>query len=196
MSSEGRGKKTEIQGEAGWQYRPESGHHAPPTPHAESPSEPANAANRAVEWTASEFIAHEKGFGWYVLLLTAAVVVAAAIYFITKDTFSAAAALIILIIFIVAGSRKPRVMTYKVDSYGLTIGSKFYPYSAYKAFSLAQEGPFLSIVLIPLKRVAFPVGAYLAPDSQNEVLEILSSHLPLERHQPSTLDHLMHRLGF
>ena len=196
MNSEGRGKKTGVHEEVGWQYKPSGGHHVPPTHHLDAYAESADARGKVVEWTASEFVVREKGPGWYALLLVTAMIIAGGIYLVTKDLLSAAAVIIIVIIFAVAGSHKPRVMSYKVDSFGLTVGGKFYPYSAYKAFSLSHEGPFIAIALIPLKRVAFPVGAYLAPDSQHEVLEILSSHLPLEHHEPSALDHLMQRLGF
>jgi len=96
----------------------------------------------------------------------------------------------------VIGSRKPRVITYRLDHSGLTAGTKFYPYANYKSFALPEDGPFASVVLMPLKRFGVPVSAFLAPDSQQKALEVLSTHLPLERGQMGAIDSLMRQLRF
>lgn len=196
MSSEDARKEEVSQEDAGWQYKPADGPAVPSNPHADE-SGVADAPTRgSVEWTASEFIAHEKGFGWYVALTLGAALAAVCIYMATKDVFAVAVAVIMVAILAISGSHKPRVVTYKVDAAGITVGSKFYPFSAYKSFSMPDEGPFTTIVLVPLKHLSFPVGAYLSPDTQDEVLEIISRHLPLERDQPSAVDRLMRQLRF
>lgn len=175
---------------AGWQYKPGSN-----TP-AQMAAEPSVQAE-AIEWSASEFVAHEKGFSWYAFLALGTAVVAVVLYFVTRDLLSVIVVVVMAAILAVAGSHKPRVVTYRLDNAGLTAGKKFYPYSAYKSFSMPDDGgPFTSIVLVPLKRLSFPTGAYLAPDSQQEVLELLSSHLPLERGELSFFDELVAHLRF
>lgn len=183
--------------EAGWQYRSASGAGVA----AEGPDNGTGRASRSdnedvVEWTASEFVHHDKSFTWYLLLGLAAIVVAAGMYFITRDKFTVVAILMMAIILGVAGSRKPRVMTYRLDSSGLTAGKKFYPYSEYKSFTMPDDGPFTSVMLTPLKRLSLPVGAFLAPDSQKKALDLLSSHLPLERGEQGLFDELMRFVRF
>lgn len=182
--------------EGGWQYKSGGGATAEPDPFTATPMNLEAPRVDSVEWTASEFVAHEKGFGWYAALAAVSLVIAAVIYLVTRDVFAVVVVLVMAIFFGVAGSRKPQVITYRVDNSGLTAGNKFYPYAAYKSFTMPQDGPFTAITLVPLKRVAFPVGAYLAPDSQEKVLDIISAHLPMERGEPGAVDRLMRQLRF
>lgn len=182
--------------ENNWQYKPTSGAAETSDPFTPTPMNLEEPRVNSVEWTASEFVAHDKGFGWYAALAAIALVIAAIIYLVTRDVFAVGVVLIMATILGIAGSRKPRTITYRVDNSGLTIGNKFYPYTVYKSFTMPQEGAFVAISLVPLKRIAFPVGAYLAPDSQEKVLEIISAHLPLERGEPGAIDQIMGRLRF
>lgn len=195
MSKEKKRASPSAHEEVGWQYKSESGD----TPYSGETAmhrESVPRAKTSVEWTASEYVAHEKGVAWYLVLGLGAVLVATVLYFITKDIFSGVVILVMAAIFGVAGSHKPRVIEYKLDNAGLTAGKKFYPYSAYKSFSMPEDGPFVSVTLIPLKRLDFPVGAYLAPDNQKQALDLLSTHLPLERGELDSVERLMRALRF
>lgn len=193
-------RKTEAksgQDAGNWQYKAEE---AP----AENFDLPAGAPQPAssqpgsggIEWSASEFVAHEKGAGWYVMLFLLAAFVSTGLYFATRDILSVIVVIVMAASLAVASARKPRVIDYRLDAAGLTAGNKFYPLKAYKSFAMPEEGPFASVVLIPLKRLDFPVSAYLAPDSQQQVVEILSSYLPLEHRQLDSMDRLMRSLRF
>ncbi len=188
-------KAGEQEGEGGWQYKPgddeaEAAGAAVPGP----ASEPVST--RAVEWTASEFVAHEKGPVWYVVLVVLSILVTAGIYFATHDILSTVVVIIMAGILAVASSHKPRVIKYRLDASGLSAGKKFYPYRDYKSFIMPDDGPFVSVMLIPLKRISLPVGAFLAPDSQQKALETLSEHVPLERRDPGLFDTIMRELRF
>ena len=188
-------KKDTPQEEISWQYKPEVGS----TTGALEPDDSASiegAKDAVVEWTASEFVAHDKGFGWYALLAVGALVVSAGLYLMTKDIFTVVVVLIMAAILGVAGARKPKVVKYRLDNSGLKVGRRLYPYRAYKSFTMPEEGPFISIVLVPLRRFDFPVSAYLAPDSQDKALDFLSSHLPMEPSGLDRLERLMRALHF
>jgi hypothetical protein len=180
-------KKTAPEPEAGWKYQSAAGGDEGVS--SDAPAE--------VEWTASEFVAHEKGVGWYLLLATAALVIAAVIYFVSKEMFSPIVILVMALILGVAGAHKPRTIAYRLDASGLTAGKKFYPYSQFKSFTMPpQNGPFVTVVLIPLKRFGFSTGAFLAPDSQQQALDVLSNHLPLERGEMGLVEVAMQWLRF
>ena len=181
---------------AGWSYKPEPGTPQQPAPTmTAAPAAPA-APQGGIEWSASEFIAHDKGFGWYALLAVAALVVSAGLYLVTKDIFSSAVVLVMAAVLGVSGARKPRTITYHLDNSGLRMGKKFYPYSAYKSFAIPEDGPFASVILIPMKRLDFPISAYLAPDSEQKAIEILADHLPMERGGLDSLERIMRTLRF
>jgi hypothetical protein len=196
MDGDHQDANAKPQEEGGWQYKSENATDvfapAPDTGAALASS----ADSAGVAWSASEFVAHEKSFSWYAILLLLAVLIGAVLYVATRDLLSMVVVLIMAIILAVIGARKPRVIAYKVDGSGLTAGNKFYPYRVYKSFAVPDEGPFASVVLIPLKRFELPVSAYLAPDSQQKVLEILSSHLPMAHGELDAMERLMRQLRF
>jgi hypothetical protein len=149
-----------------------------------------------VEWTASEFVAHDKGFGWFMLLALFTIAVVGLVYWLTRDIFSVVVVVMMAVILGMAAARKPKVVSYKLDRTGLTAGKRYYPYSEYKSFAMPDDGPFTSVVLVPMKRFSFPASAYLAPDSQAKAVQLLSEHLPLEHGELDSLERLMRRLHF
>lgn len=192
-------RRDQSQENAGWQYKPGSTLDQPfaPPDGADAVSAGQGAADDAVEWSASEFVAHEKNFGWYAALALVTALVSAGLYLVTRDTFTVGVVAAMAVILGIAAARKPRVVAYRVDNSGITVGRNFHSYREYKSFAIPEEnGPFASIVLVPMKRFGIPLSAYLAPDSQQKALEVLSGHLPMERGKLDAVDQLMRQLRF
>lgn len=188
------------QQEGNWQYKPvdnaaDSGKPMYAGPNNEAPL-PAPDSGVEVEWTASEFVAHEKSPAWYALLILAALGIGGVIYIWTKDVFSSLMVLVVGVIFAVAAGRKPRVLTYRLDDHGVSAGKHFRPYSDFKSFAYQEEGPFASVLFIPMTRFGLPFSIYMAPEDEQRVMEALSRHLPLERGQPDGIERLMRRVRF
>lgn len=149
-----------------------------------------------VEWSASEFIAHDKDMQWYAVLALVTSVVAIVAYFITRDRFSIMVVLVAGMLFGVAGSRPPRQMHYTVDDHGVSIGSKAYPYSDFRSFSVLHEGPLKSITFMPLKRFMPPLSMYYDPADEDKIAEVLAAHLPMQDHPNDPVDKLMKWVRF
>ena len=180
-------------GDAQWQYTQEANN--PPAPMPSVP--PAQTyVPQEVEWTASEFVAHSKNMGWFTTLGAAAILLAAAIYFLTHDIVSAAIIVVVAILFGVSGSRKPRVLHFRVNDSGLAIGDKFYPYSEFKSFSVMDEGAFSSIMFMPLKRFMPPISIYYEPSDEERIVQVISYFLPMENREHDMIDNLVRRIRF
>jgi hypothetical protein len=149
-----------------------------------------------VEWTASEFIAHDKTPMWYVAVAVIGALVAALIYIITRDIISVVAVVILLGVFITAAARKPRIVSYSVDRGGITVGRQFHPYGNFKSFAVVDEDAFASITLLPMKRFALPLSLYFSPEDEHRILDVLSAHLPLEQGELDSLDRFMRNIHF
>lgn len=173
------------QNDAGWTFDPGAGQ--PPLAASEVDS---------VEWTASEYIHHQKGFEWYAALVLGAIVLAALAYLFTKDVVATVAIIVAAVLFAVAAKSKPRVLTYRLDASGLNVGNRSYSYDNFKAFSLVQDDAFTNIVFVPLKRFGMPLTIYFAPEDQEKILAVISQHLPLQQGGSGLLDRLMHRIRF
>ena len=162
----------------------------------DAPYDPAASDPDAVEWTASEFISHDKGSNWYVMLGLGTVAATVGIYFITKDIVSVVAILALAIILGYLAGRKPRVLTNRLDGYGITVGQTTHPFEDYKSFAVIDEGAFWSVVFLPAKRFAVPLSLYLAPDDERRVIDVLGQYLPLEQGEMNSVDRAMRRLHF
>ena len=149
-----------------------------------------------IHWTASEFIAHQKSAGWYFRLGVAAVFVAAVIWLLTRDKISSSAILIAALVLGAYGARKPRQLTYELDSQGLRIGEKYYSYEEFRSFAIIPEGAFSSVVFMPLKRFAPLTTIYYEPDDEERIVDLLTDRLPIEDRQHDAIDRFLHRIRY
>lgn len=173
--------------EGNWQYRPED---------TQLPTESKERAADSVSWTASEFVANQKTGGWFVLLAVAALVGCTAIYFLTRDIISAIMIATVAAAFGFLATRQPRILTYKIDTTGIHIGGKFYPYQTFKSFSVVDEGALSSILLMPLKRFMPPISVYYAPEDEDKITDVLGDFLPFEARQHDMVDRFMRKIRF
>lgn len=162
------------------------------------PSAPTAAAapSTHVEWTASEFVAHQKGAGWYLLLAIIAGVAAAAIYLLTGDMVAAGVILFAALAFGIFAARKPRVLRYRVDSDGLHIEDKLYHYGNFKSFAVIEEDAIHSVTLLPMKRFMPALSVYYAPEDESKIVDALADYLPLQPAQNDLIDRLMRKIRF
>lgn len=149
-----------------------------------------------VSWTASEFIANHKSPGWYFALFTATGILSAALFFIVHDIISIVFIIIVSILFATLAGKKPRQLPYQIDSHGITIGGKSYPYGMFKSFSVLHDGPIGYINLLPLKRFMPELSIYFAMEDEQRIVDALASNLPYEHREESPFDRLMKKLHF
>jgi hypothetical protein len=154
------------------------------------------APNEVISWTASEFIAHEKSASWYLGLAGAAVLLAAIIYLFTKDYISSGVVLFGAFLLGVMAARKPRQQQYSLDAQGINIGPRRLAYEEFRSFAIVPEGAFSGIVLLPLKRFALLTTIYYAPENEEQIVRLLSAHLPFDEHHLDVVDRLMRRIRF
>lgn len=166
-----------------------------PIPATES-SYPTDQTDEVIAWTASEFVAHHKTGGWYVLLLLASVVAAVLIWLGTKDVVSA-------IVVVFAGGtlawyagRQPRQLSYQLDPSGLTIGQRHYSFNEFRSFSVVPDGAFSSVVFTPHKRFGTLVTIYYDPQDEEQIVDAVSQRLPHQERRPDPIDGIMRRIRF
>lgn len=172
--------------EASWQYSPED-QAAPEIMHTDV---------QPVEWTASEFVQHDKDASWYLALAVLAVIVVGIIYLLTRDVVTVVVIIIAMALFAVAAKRKPRTLHYEINSNGVMIGNKLYPFVQFKSFTVLQEGAFNSIQLMSLKRFMPPISLYCPPEQEPAVITALGNYLPHEQRDHDVVDRFMNRIRF
>ncbi len=175
----------------------------PPQPAAPDvdPSQPVTESTQEdsgahIEWTASEYITNPKSAGWFGALAIGSVVLAIVVFIVTREWLSAIIIGILGIIVGIFAARQPQTLSYRIDSNGLQVGDKFYPYGSFKTFSVAREHAIGFIQLLPLKRFMPPLVIHYAPEDEDRIAEVLASYLPYEEHKADMVDSLTRKLRF
>jgi hypothetical protein len=168
----------------------------PADPASPEDDQPTDGDNQSVTWTASEFVAHDKSAGWYVLLLAGTLLLAVLFFFLTKSLVTVAVVVVSGLLLGIYGARQPRQLEYRLDKRGVDVGPKHHGYDEFRSFSVVPEGAFESIVFMPLKRFAVPTTVYYAADDESKILAILTDQLPFEEHRSDAVDSLMRHIRF
>ena len=151
---------------------------------------------KAVSWTASEYIAHEKSTGWFIRFILVVLVSVGLVFLITHDITSVILLAVFAVAFGIFAARKPNVLHYEINDRGITIGQKFYPVNVFRSFALIEEGAFRSIMLLPLKRFSPSISLYYAPEDEKAILDAFTGLLPQETRTQDPVDKLMRRIRF
>lgn len=178
-----------------WQFNPSDADAQVPNEQHEAVAQ-AVTNTESVSWTASEFVAHEKGISWYAALVVCALVLLVLVYVVTKDKITTGIILFTAIAFGVYAKRKPQTLPYHLDSTGLTVGSKFYGYNQFRSFSVIHDGAFSSISFMPLQRFMPVITVYYAPEDEAKIVQILTARLPAENRGRDFIDRFLHRIRF
>jgi hypothetical protein len=194
------------QASGNWQFSP-TGSNTDAQPSGESTQPAATPSDQHAEahqgspedevnWTASEFIAHEKSLNWYLVLAASVLFFTALVFFATRDKITTAVIILAAIIFGVYAARKPRTLSYRLGSAGLLVGEKFYDFNQFRSFVVFHEGVFSSISFMPLKRFMPILTVYYSPEDEQRIMQLLSLRLPMENHGRDAIDRFLHRIRF
>jgi hypothetical protein len=151
----------------------------------------------SINWTASEFVQHDKKANWYLILAFVTLAVAALSYLLLgKDIFAPSVVITLGVVFGIAGSRKPRILDYSISGYGLSVGQKHFNYEDFKSFSLLSEGQVSTVLLMPSKRFSPTLTLYVPEEETDDVMNALGSFLPLEQHDVGYVDKFLGKIRF
>jgi hypothetical protein len=183
-------KESSADEQPNWAYTPEDG--------ATTENRTAGRAkeSRSINWTASEFVDIHRSTGWHALFLIGFLLLSIVVFIFTKDYISSVLIAAAGIIFIIASSRKPRQLAYEINEDGIKVGARFYVYGVFKSFDLIQEGGIKSISLMPLKRFMPEISIYFPPEQEEDIVEVISGHLPHDEHMEKSIDKLARKLRF
>ncbi|HEX5797603.1 MAG TPA: hypothetical protein VFX86_04410 [Candidatus Saccharimonadales bacterium] len=152
--------------------------------------------SRPVAWTASEFIDHQKGTGWYLAFCGGLSAAGLLIFIFTRDYISTGAVIIAGGMIIILAKRKPRQLPYEVNDQGVNIGGRFHRYENFKSFGINQEEGVRSISFMPLKRFMPDISIYFPPEQETAILKVISNHLPHNDRPEKTVDRVAKKLRF
>ena len=149
-----------------------------------------------VEWTASEYVAHQKSSGWFAALIVSAIVITGIVIAVTGSIGSAGVVLLCFVAFGAFAVRKPATKSYKISAEGVTVDNHFFEFDDFKSFSVMEEGAIDCIWLRPLKRITPTVAMYFPPDEEDRIVMVLENFLPMEDRVHDFVDRMLQRFRF
>lgn len=178
-----------------WQYKPEEAEPGPNNEAHNAASAPDTnlKPSKNISWDAPEFIDHQHGTGWY-LVLTLITLALAGFLVLSRDFIAAGIVLVLGVIVAIFASRKPGTAKYDITNAGLGINGKTYRYGDYKSFAIFREGALSSVNLFPLKRFMPPISAYFDAADEPKITAALGNYLPYEQRKMDVIDRLSRRL--
>lgn len=149
-----------------------------------------------IEWQASEFVDHQKSFGWFVTLIGLTVFGSIIMFLITRSILSTVMLILAVFTFGLIAKQKPRTLRYALLNKTIQIGQKEYIYDDFASFSLSQDGGLPSISLQPLKRFLPILTIYFDPQDGEKIFDIFASRLPNVQTAQDSVERFMKKIRF
>lgn len=179
-----------------FQYMPGSAMQPASQPAVQAPAATEENTEPLLQWKASEFIDHQKGFTWFLPVVLCGLIIVAATYFLTKGLLTPLVIVVGTIAFTVFAKQKPRTLTYALFPGTIKIGTRLYSYDDFKSFSIVQDGALYSIFLEPIKRFFPPQTIYFPPEEGEKIFDFLAERLPHIERKADPVDRLMQKIRF
>ena len=146
-------------------------------------------------WQASEYVHHHKGTMWYVsLALIVLGLLAVAVIF--KLWLSVAVFVAMGAAIAVYAHKPPRVLTYQLDSVGVTIDGKLYPYETFRSFGVLSDVEWHAMDLEPAQRFMPRLTVLFGDDDFDDIVAHLERHLPRADRDPDLVERMTRYLRF
>jgi hypothetical protein len=150
----------------------------------------------SIEWETPEYIHHEKGRDWFLVVIIISIGIIAA-EILAGNFLVIVLTIIAITTFLLVAIRKPRIVPVRINASGVRIDAIFYTYAGLKQFSVVEGIAVHKLILQSTKALSpyiiIPLGPGVEPD---QVRELLKQHIDeIELHEP--VSHLLlERLGF
>ncbi len=151
---------------------------------------------KTIQWTASEYIAHDKTPTWFAAIAAGAAVVASIIYFVTGELLASITIIIVTFVAMYYSARKPETRHYDLSGSTLKIDGKSYPINEFRSFSVVREGAIESIWLDTLSKLSPTIRIYFAPEDAEAITGALSQVLPYQQKELDAVEKVSRRIRF
>lgn len=149
-----------------------------------------------LEWQSLERPYHQKKMSWYLKLICAAILISIVFYLLTKDLTTITSIDIGLFVLSIYGSKKPKTVNFKLNSYNLTIANRQYSLMNFKSFySKELTDDLHEISFFPIKRFAISITVCVPVGLIDQAEDIISTKLPLMESRTTLVDIFMGWFG-
>ena len=167
-----------------------------PAPQIQEKTQPEQPTIQSIQWSALEFIAHDKNPLWFIAGGIIAVIFLAFAICTKNFIFALIIILASFSIFIWA-QKKPRKIMFSLTPKGLKIEENIYAFDSLKSFWIFYEPPEIKYLSVESKKIFMPrIIIPLNEENPNKIREFLIKYLPEEKQRESLIDILARRLRY
>lgn len=149
-----------------------------------------------VTWSASEFVSHQKTTLWYVGLGFVSAIVTLLVFLVTRNLLSGIVVAMACMALGVFAARTPQTKTFEINTEGVVVAGRPFPYGLFKSFSIMEDGGISCIWLRPIKKFMPTVVMYYGPEEEEQIILMLDNFLPQEDRQHDFVDKVSRRIRF
>ena len=158
---------------------------------------PLTSDDLGLNWTAHEYLEHERGIGWFLGFGLIMILLAGVVYFISgRDLIAPLSIVLVAICLGVFVLKKPKQRQYRLLADGIKVDQALHPYDGFIRFNVFNSGSLTGVHLIPSRRWSVPLTLYVPQEIAEEVVDHLSHVVVYDDSPQSTLDQLLHQLRF
>ena len=150
---------------------------------------------KKIEWKAPEYIYKEKTADWYWIVGIVSVSVAIISVILNNPIFGL---LIIISAFTLSlyATRRPEIVTIKINELGVRIGRTDYPYSELESFWVEDRDAYPRVFFKSQKKLSLFIIAMIEGTDPEEIRDVLNDYLPETEHSEPFLEKVLIYLGF
>lgn len=141
-------------------------------------SEPSAFDEAVIEWTAPEYVKHDKGLTWTASMVLLVIISAGIGLYLKAWTFSLVI-IVFAVVYYLIHLEHPRNIDVVLSDIGIKIGQKKFSYSKIKAFWIIYEPPFIGTLVIRVNTgLMSELTIQLGPQDPVPVREFLLTKIP------------------
>jgi hypothetical protein len=140
-----------------------------------------------IKWSSADESNHQRGSKWYIAWVL--IIIALAGGSLAANLFlgiwqiwtTVGLAIVVFISLVVVNKQPARTISYELTNQAVIINGKSSPLSDFQAFTVTDHGKSQTISLIPTKRVSIPYDLVATTAQAGEIVDLLSSRLPIHQ---------------
>ncbi len=145
-----------------------------------------------IEWSAYEFLHHEKDRQWFLVFWIISGGVFASLL-IFGNTFGAATMALFIIILYMYALKKPETIHCKLTQEGVVFNDRLFPYNNISSFWILYEPPVKELIIISKHKLMPKISIPIDDANPTEIREIMLNNGVLEKEEEETLSEIIAR---
>lgn len=133
--------------------------------------------NAVVSWITPEYIRHERGTVWKIIMPTVMIASAIIGYYYDNWTFSLAV-VVIAIVYFLLHLEHPKNVEVKLSDIGIKVGTRVFPYGRIKSFWIIYEPPYVETLNFYAKGSLMEMTIYLNNQDPSKIRDFLINKIP------------------